>query len=82
MIISLTPSAVRLLRAVLAARAPELLPLVGRDGQLRLSDEQRLRISHSLAQELVARGLDANDEPNENGMEIEGLIDQVNRVRG
>lgn len=82
MVSRLTQSSVRLLREVLANRAPDLLPCIPDHGRLRLGDEQRLRVSQSLAEELVAKGLGDNDEPNEHGRRIESLIDDVNRVRG
>jgi hypothetical protein len=39
------------------------------------------RILNVIADELVATGLDVDDEHNERGRQLEDVIDQINRLR-
>lgn len=63
-----------LLRKVVQARSPELLPLVEIIGRRQLTTEEREALRGALAYELVAVGLEDDDEPNKYGIELDNLI--------
>jgi hypothetical protein len=65
----------RLISDVLLARAPNQLHLLATLGREPLSLDERETIRGILADELVAVGLDPDDEPNERGQLIETAID-------
>jgi hypothetical protein len=65
----------RLISDVLRARAPEQRHLLAQLGREPISVDQREAIRVILADELIARGLDPDDEPNERGQLIEAAID-------
>src|SRR3954447_17726530 len=66
-----------LLVEVLQERAPELVPLVA--SSVELGRDSVAAILDSLAAELASSGLGPGDEPNERGLQLERLIDEVNR---
>jgi hypothetical protein len=66
-----------LLQQVVAARAPDLLPLLEGIGHRQLSIEEREALRGALAYELTATGLQENDEPNQYGREIDELIGRL-----
>lgn len=70
-----------LLREVLRqhARAREDL-LAGVEANT-LTNEQRGELCQLISSEFVRTGLDADDEPNARGLELESLLDTVNRPR-
>jgi hypothetical protein len=39
----------------------------------------RERIAHAIARELIDTGLGPNDEPTDRGVELERLLDEINR---
>ncbi|MBU0456497.1 MAG: hypothetical protein ABIH77_02195 [Pseudomonadota bacterium] len=48
------------------------------DGVMQLNHEDQKKIVNDLVEYLISNGLDANDEPNAIGIQIEHLIDIFN----
>lgn len=69
-----------LLRYVLVRHAPDLVAKVEESGLLGLSEPERSALQGAIADELIASGLRADDEPNAYGLELEDLLDAVLRV--
>jgi hypothetical protein len=63
-----------LLRKVFWKRKPALLAYLDTLGRVALTIEQREEIRHVLADELCERGLNEDEEPNERGLKLDGLI--------
>jgi hypothetical protein len=64
---------VELLRNVVAARQPELLPLIDKlDG---LSDSEINKLTSLIGDEFMETGLREDSEPNERGLQLEEVID-------
>ena len=74
------PGLMELLREVVDRHGPELRPLLDRVGTHPLSRDEREALRGALADELVARGLDDDDEPNAYGLEIEAAIDRLGEL--
>ncbi len=68
-----------LLKEVLAKRAPKLLAMLEEGGLARMESAWRRAVAEHLGDELIATGLDGNDEPTARGLAIEDLIDRVGR---
>lgn len=69
-----------LLREVMGRYCPGMLPGLSANGELSIDSEQREPLRNSLAGELCATGLTANDEPNDRGYALEELIDLVGKA--
>jgi hypothetical protein len=66
-----------LLHQVVQARCPEHGAAVERLGNL--NSDEKLALQQAIADELIASGLGDDDEPNENGLRLEALIDAIGR---
>jgi len=66
---------VRLIREVLAVRAPEKLARLFMQPHVPLGDDERDELRGVLADELIATGLDSDDEHSARGHLIEDAID-------
>ena len=73
----LSPAESELLRKIIWKRQPALAVLLDTLGRKRLSDEQRESLREALAEELGESGLREDDEPNETGMMLDGLIGRL-----
>ena len=69
----------RALREIVLKRCPELSDRVETAGVRGLFRGERLVIVDALANELMESGFDKSHEPTPRGLEIEELIDIVNR---
>lgn len=69
-----------LLREVLQKRAPDLLSIAEDPAHL-ITESESDRLLLEIGQELVATGFDSNDEPNERGLSLERLLDNVNILK-
>jgi hypothetical protein len=67
------------LRAIVGARAPHLVSRIDALEAGDLGEMERDALRSVVADELMAVGLDENDEPNERGRALVGLIDLVER---
>ena len=76
---ALTPEQLELLRSVVGAAAPELLPRLGIPLDLTLSEIDD--ICELLGLELARTGFKVGWEPNERGYALETLLDIVNHPR-
>lgn len=68
-----------LLQQVVKTYCPQLLSRTESSGVSGLSREERDMIIDALSNEFVATGIGENSEPNQRGLELEGLLDLVNR---
>ena len=73
----LLPHEGKLLREVITRWRPDLLYLLNRLGNSLLTIEQREEIREAIADELIASGLDENNEPTQRGIMLEELIDRL-----
>ncbi len=80
MIRRLPVPAMQLLRQIVSKHEPDLLRLVGSIGSVPLTTEERESLREIVARELVETGLGPNDEPNDRGLLLEDLIDQLAHV--
>jgi hypothetical protein len=67
----------KLLLDIIARRDKALASVLRAEGTLQRENIERL--TETVAAELVDRGLDVNDEPTSYGLQIESLIDALNR---
>lgn len=73
-------SLLRLLEPAVRQHRPELAPPLDRLGAAPLAVEEREALREALADELRARGLGPDDEPNELGRRIEAAIDRLGQL--
>jgi hypothetical protein len=73
----LAPAQMDLLREVVEKHAPALLPLLEGGRIFALSDDDAAAFSAAIADEFIATGLQADDEPNDRGLALEELVDKV-----
>jgi hypothetical protein len=66
-----------MLREIIWRRRPRLATLVVNVENGQLSEDAREEIREVLAEELCSAGLDPSDAPNQRGLAIERLIDEV-----
>ena len=72
----------RLLTEIVEKWRPEWLDVVSASKTRTLTLAERQELCDMLANELVATGLGDDDEPNQRGRSIEGLIDRLNPHAG
>lgn len=70
----------KLLHDILVRRSPELLSLSVFTQNGNLSDVERERLRETLSDEFCELGLKPDSEPNQYGLEIEHLIDEIGNV--
>ena len=68
-----------LLRTIVIERDPSLLGLVDILGEKPITDEQRETLRHLLMDEILEHGLRSDYEHNRYGIEIEDIIDRLER---
>lgn len=69
------------LREVVTRRAPALFPLLSGAASGTISDAEIDAFLDALSEELLESGLHTSDEPNERGLLLESLLNDINRVR-
>lgn len=67
----------KLLNKIIKKHQPHLLPLLNLPNNRLLSSEERENLREAIADELVESGLDKNDEPTQQGLVLEELIDRL-----
>lgn len=70
----------RLLTDLVVRRAPQLETVLAKMDQLALTDDDRDALRDVVIGELCDRGLKPNDEPNEYGLVLDALIDDLGHV--
>jgi hypothetical protein len=75
----LTTEELELMREVLKHHAPMDDDLKIAITKNALTADQRTLLCHLITLELVGTGLREDDEPNERGLRLEALLDEVNR---
>ena len=70
-----------LLEEVIRARAGDIPELQGISVRRDLTDSEVAILCHLLTQEFIASGLGPGDEPNDRGLRIEKILDDLNRQR-
>ena len=65
---------------IVSERHPELLPTLDNIGLAPLEENHRLELQNILMDEFLQVGLNSNDEPNEIGIQLEGLIDVLSHL--
>ena len=70
-----------LLREVIQRHAPAREDLLAGIETNDFTREQRSELCQFIASEFVRTGIDTDDEPNARGLELEGVLDTVNRPR-
>lgn len=75
--VALTSKDRALLAKVVQKWSPELQALLSVLGQRRLKTSERESLRGALADELVANGLDDDDEPTAYGLELDDLIGRL-----
>jgi len=70
-----------LLHEVLEKRAPQRLELVMKARRAVLLDHERAELCEFISAEFLTTGLGVDDEPTPRGIELEQLLDEVNRPR-
>lgn len=68
-----------LLKEIVSRRCPQLAERTQSADISELDREERRTIIRALGSELMASGLDKDSEPTQRGLQIEQLIDIVNR---
>ncbi|MBP6940667.1 MAG: hypothetical protein KBB65_02745 [Syntrophorhabdaceae bacterium] len=76
----LKPEESDFLQKVLLKHHSSLLKIMDSIGMVPLTDEQREKLREVLANELLETGLGKDDEPNERGLLLEGLIDRLGHL--
>ena len=77
---TLTAIEKNILKEVLSKRRPYTLPLLDSLGSASLTDEQREELRGAIAEELIEAGLGPGDEPNQDGLLLESLIDRLGHL--
>lgn len=70
---------IALLKEVALRHVPDLLPRITRE--LDASDEEVTRLENAILAEFLSSGLGPDDEPNDRGLALEALLDEVRRRR-
>ena len=68
-----------LAREVIDAQAPRRSDLWGALQSQEMTPSQREELAHLITLEFAASGLRPDDEPNERGLRLESLLDEINR---
>ncbi len=74
------PEDMGLLRGVVAARRPDLLPLLDKLGVELLTETEREDLREVVSDEFMVAGLRSDDEPNAYGLRLERLIELLGRL--
>jgi hypothetical protein len=75
----LTADSLALLDEVLRNRAPHLAAMIGGQRELDLPLSVLKEVEEAISSEFTSKGLGANGEPNELGLRLESLLDEVLR---
>jgi len=78
--IKLSDKGIALLRQCLYAHNPSLIPHVESCDGDSFTDEFYNKLRDIVGTEFCERGLQPDDEPNEYGLELEALIDEIGRL--
>ena len=71
----MTPQQKALIAEVVQHHNPAFCDVIDTLGTRTLTDQERESLREAIATELCATGLDATDEPNQRGVELEEVID-------
>jgi hypothetical protein len=76
----LPPHRKELLRQAVCQHDPALGSRLDTLGSVALTEEEREALRKTVLQELLATGLDDADEPNERGLDLEAVVDDLGRL--
>jgi hypothetical protein len=68
-----------LLREVAVKRGIDVRPFIANDGSWRITDSDRQILIEAISDEFSATGLRSDSEPNQRGLQLEELLDQINK---
>ena len=78
--IKLTTNSLKLLKKCLENHKPSLIPLIESDDYDSYTVDFYNELRDIVGDELIAKGFQPNWEPNEFGLELENLIDEIARL--
>jgi len=78
--IKISEKSFSLLKRCIESRQPELIPLIESYVSSDYSDAFYNELREIVGDELCTYGFQTNDEPNEYGLELEALIDEIGRL--
>jgi len=78
--IKLSEDSLKILRECLRRQRAELLPLIEDSTISEFTPEFYNMIREIVGDEFIERGLNVDDEPNEYGVRLESLIDEIGRL--
>lgn len=76
----LAPDRRKVLAGLLSRRAPQLTALLVKVDELALTNDDRDVLRDVIIAELCDHGLKPNDEPNEYGLALEALLDDLGHL--
>ena len=79
--ISLSAAMAALLREVAGKHQIDVQSFVAVDGSWHLTDEDRENLVEAISTEFSATGLRPDSEPNQRGLQLEDLLDRINKFR-
>lgn len=68
-----------LLREVAVKRGIDVRPFIVSDGSWHMTDSDRQILIEAISDEFSATGLASDSEPNQRGLQLEKLLDQINK---
>ncbi|MCO7125166.1 hypothetical protein NIE88_05180 [Sporolactobacillus shoreicorticis] len=75
----LNDTMILLLKQCLGTHRPDLLWVLD-DSEIDIDEKLGNELRSAVSEELIERGFDKNDEPNQLGIDLENLIDQLGRI--
>jgi len=78
--INLSAKSLNLLRKCLEYRNPSLIPIIESDNEVSYAADFYNELRQIVGDELAAYGFRPNWGPNEYGLELENLIDEIGRL--
>jgi len=78
--IKLNSKSFMLLKQCLESHDPSLIPLIESDNDSLYTVDFYNELRQIVGNELIAKGFQPNWEPNEYGLELENLIDEIGRL--
>jgi len=74
----LSSKSLELVKKILEDHNPALIPIVDSNDNHTIETYNKLR--DIVGDELISKGFEPDDEPNEYGLELENLIDEIGRL--